>query len=35
MLYFQDDLTGYNPNLVGPIEDFANGWNFPAWYFDE
>ena len=35
MLYFQADLTGYNPNLVGPIEDFANGWNFPAWYFDE
>jgi peptide/nickel transport system substrate-binding protein len=35
MLVFPDSLTGYNPDLVGPIENFSNGWNFPAWYFEE
>ena len=34
MLVFADDLTGYNPDLVGPTENFFNGWDFPAWYFD-
>jgi peptide/nickel transport system substrate-binding protein len=35
MLVFPDDLTGYNPDIVGPIENFSNGWNFPAWRFEE
>ncbi|MFB6251175.1 MAG: ABC transporter substrate-binding protein [Halobellus sp.] len=35
MLVFGDDLVGYNPDLVGPKENFFNGWDFPAWYFDE
>ena len=35
MLAFPDGLTGYNPDLVGPIENFSNGWNFPAWRFEE
>lgn len=35
MLAFGDDLVGYNPDLVGPTENFFNGWDFPAWYFDE
>ena len=35
MLVFPDDIVGYNPNLVGPIENFSNGWNFPAWRFEE
>ena len=34
MLVFGDDLSGYNPDLVGPTENFFNGWDFPAWYFD-
>ena len=34
MLAFGDDLLGYTPDLVGPTEDFFNGWDFPAWYFD-
>ena len=34
MLVFGDDLIGYNPDLVGPTENFFNGWDFPAWYFD-
>jgi peptide/nickel transport system substrate-binding protein len=35
MLAFPDDLIGYNPDLVGPIENFGNGWDLPAWYFEE
>jgi len=35
MLVFNDSLTGYNADLVGPMEDFSNGWDFPAWYFEE
>lgn len=35
MLVFPDDLVGYNPNLVGPTENFSNGWDLPAWHFDE
>jgi len=34
MLAFTDDLIGYNPDLVGPIENFSNGWDFPAWHFE-
>ena len=34
MLTFGVDIEGYNPDLVGPIGDFANGWNFPTWHFD-
>ncbi len=35
MLTFGVDIEGYNPDLVGPIGDFANGWNFGQWHFDE
>ncbi|WP_238477151.1 ABC transporter substrate-binding protein [Natranaeroarchaeum sulfidigenes] len=35
MLTFGVDIEGYNPDLVGPIGDFANGYDFPTWYFDE
>jgi len=31
-LLFSDDLIGYNPDLEGPIENFSNGWDLPAWY---
>ena len=34
MLTFGVDIEGYNPDLVGPIENFANGWDFPAWHFE-
>ncbi|MEF8782366.1 MAG: ABC transporter substrate-binding protein [Haloarculaceae archaeon] len=33
-LVFTDSLVGYNPDLVGPIENFHNGWNQPAWHFE-
>lgn len=32
MLVFSDDLIGYNPDIEGPIENFSNGWDLPAWY---
>lgn len=35
MLTFGVDIEGYNPDLVGPIADFMNGWDSPAWHFDE
>lgn len=35
MLLFSDSITGYNPDLQGPIENFSNGWNFPAWHIEE
>jgi len=35
MLTFGVDTTGYNASLEGPAENFMNGWDFPAWYFDE
>ncbi|MES3516328.1 MAG: ABC transporter substrate-binding protein [Natronomonas sp.] len=35
MLVFSDSITGYNPNLRGPIENFSNGWNFPGWFIEE
>ncbi|MYL17084.1 ABC transporter substrate-binding protein [Halorubrum terrestre] len=31
-LLFSDDIVGYNPELEGPIENFSNGWDLPAWY---
>ncbi|SFR38725.1 MULTISPECIES: ABC transporter substrate-binding protein [Halorubrum] len=34
-LLFSDDLVGYNPELEGPIENFSNGWDLPAWYEGE
>ncbi|WP_050033023.1 ABC transporter substrate-binding protein [Halorubrum halophilum] len=34
-LLFSDDLVGYNPDLEGPIENFSNGWDLPAWYEGE
>ena len=34
MLAFGDELTGYNPDLRGPIENFSNGWDFPGWHFE-
>jgi len=35
LLVFPDSLQGYNPDLVGPVENFSNGWDLPAWYFEE
>ena len=34
-LLLGDDLVGYNPDLTGPIENFSNGWDLPAWYVGE
>lgn len=34
-LLFSDDLIGYNPDLTGPIENFSNGWDLPAWHFND
>ncbi|EMA60573.1 ABC transporter substrate-binding protein [Halorubrum kocurii] len=34
-LLFSDDLVGYNPDLEGPIENFSNGWDLPAWHFND
>ena len=31
-LLLGDNLVGYNPDLTGPIENFSNGWDLPAWY---
>jgi len=35
MVAFPDSLTGYNPSLKGPIENFSNGWDFGSWHFEE
>lgn len=35
MLAFPSSTVGYNADLVGPIENFSNGWDFPAWYFED
>jgi peptide/nickel transport system substrate-binding protein len=35
MLVYPDSTVGYNSDLVGPIANFSNGWNFPAWRFEE
>lgn len=34
MLLFPDDTVGYDPDLVGPIENFSNGWDLPAWHLE-
>ncbi|MFC7186085.1 ABC transporter substrate-binding protein [Halorubrum yunnanense] len=35
MLLFSADLIGYDPDLVGPSENFSNGWDSGQWHFDE
>ncbi|SNR28873.1 extracellular solute-binding protein, family 5 Middle [Halorubrum ezzemoulense] len=35
MLTLGDDIIGYNPDLTGPIENFSNGWDLPAWHIDD
>ncbi|TKX72585.1 MULTISPECIES: ABC transporter substrate-binding protein [Halorubrum] len=35
MLTFPDDTVGYREGLEGPIENFSNGWNLPAWRYGE
>ncbi|WP_299236930.1 ABC transporter substrate-binding protein [Natronomonas sp.] len=32
MLTFTDSITGYNPELRGPVEEFSNGWDFAGWF---
>ena len=34
MLAFPDDTVGYREGLEGPIENFSNGWNLPAWRYE-
>lgn len=33
MTVFEDDLVGYNSDLVGPQNSFSNEWDFPAWHY--
>jgi peptide/nickel transport system substrate-binding protein len=33
-LVMTSSIVGYQSDLVGPIEDFANGWNSQTWYFE-
>ncbi len=35
MLAFPDSTVGYREGLEGPIENFSNGWNLPAWRYDQ
>jgi peptide/nickel transport system substrate-binding protein len=35
MLAFPSGRTGYAADIVGPAENFFNGWNFPGWYREE
>lgn len=28
-------IAGYQSNVVGPVEEFGNGWDYQSWYFDE
>lgn len=35
MLAFPSGRTGYASDIVGPAENFFNGWNFPGWYREE
>jgi peptide/nickel transport system substrate-binding protein len=35
MLAFPSDQIGYTASIQGPIENFFNGWDFPAWHFEE
>ena len=32
MLTFTDGITGYNPELRGPVEEFSNGWDSAGWF---
>ncbi|KOX96425.1 ABC transporter substrate-binding protein [Halorubrum sp. ASP1] len=34
MLAFPDSTVGYREGLEGPIENFSNGWNLPAWRYE-
>lgn len=31
----QDDILGYQENVVGPIEEFGMGYDSATWYFDD
>lgn len=31
----QEDIAGYQDNVVGPEPEFGHGWNSVTWYFDE
>ena len=33
-LVMNSSIVGYQSNLAGPIEDFANGWDSQTWYFE-
>lgn len=35
MTTFTDDIIAYAANVVGPIDNFNNGWDFPAWHFEQ
>ncbi|MEZ3117603.1 ABC transporter substrate-binding protein [Halobaculum sp. MBLA0147] len=35
MLAFTPDQSGYSSDIVGPAENFFNGWNGDAWYREE
>lgn len=35
MLVFTDSTVGYTSDLVGPIENFSNGWDLPGWHFED
>ncbi|MDZ5812280.1 ABC transporter substrate-binding protein [Halorubrum sp. AD140] len=34
MLAFPDSTVGYREGLVGPVENFSNGWDLPAWRYE-
>ncbi len=34
MVSFTDDIEAFEAGLQGPIENFNNGWDFPAWHFE-
>jgi peptide/nickel transport system substrate-binding protein len=33
-LVMSSNIVGYQSDLVGPIEDFANGWDSQTWHFE-
>jgi peptide/nickel transport system substrate-binding protein len=35
MLAFPDSTVGYREGLEGPIENFSNGWDLPAWRYEQ
>ena len=35
MLVFPDSTVGYREGLEGPIENFSNGWDLPAWRYEQ